>query len=596
MTNTRLEILSMLDDISENEAVTSKGEIVKLNTLSNVLTLYSSLNMFLNMNPKSNYSYASFRNDLRSKIELAYREDDLLTLKLLFYMRDIRGGQGLRDAFRVGMKHILFLSEKENNIHMLLPYLNLVGHYGRYDDLVFFMGHSDIVDDYIVNRIIKPTLSNDLEIAKKVLFEMETNQLDLESAVGKTVGESDLELTLLAKWLPSVNASSKKTQYEGRNIARKLGLSKKEYQKTLVEIRKVLNLVETKLSEKKFEEIDYSKVPSKAMKKYQKAFAKRDSEGYQGYLQSLVRQLANPNEVVAEEDKVKVNTKTLLPHEIVDKQLLNQITDRFYLGKVSEKLEKHRKEVISQFAENQKDKYDLSVSQWISYVNELEEKFGDIQSFIPILDTSGSMTYQLSSIGTSVFDLGVILTTMVSQINKGSWKDKVLTFSSTSKFVDIADTNNVYERILSLIEQRVPSLSTDFASSLSEVLNYAVENKIPKEEMPKALLCFTDMEFNSYSYSDFIRGYGNPQDFINGFKEMYEKHGYELPQIIVWNLTNDRTSMNVQGFEEGITTVSGFSIKNLNDILSSKIETPMKSMLRVLNSEKYQLVEDVYYR
>lgn len=597
MTRNYIEILDKLNEISHLEAVNSFGEVVPIGELSNVLNLYSSLNNYLTgLNPKHYYYYTNTRNELKEKIEKSYAEDKLLTLKLLFYMRDIRGGQGLRDAFKIGFKHLLFKEIENKNEFELLHFLKLVGHYGRFDDLLFFLDLNDVVDEFIINSIIKPQLENDLAVANLVKVEIE-NGADLEEAVGKVLSEHGKDLTLLAKWLPSNNASSKKTKYLARKIARTLGLSNKEYQKTLVTIRKVLNLVETKLSERKFDEVDYSKVPSKAMKKYKKAFENRDGVRYKGYLETLTRQLANPNEVSSEEVKVKVNTQALLPHEIVG-EFVSLITQKFY--STPNKGEMVRLNSIKTYMETEKEQESkLAKAQWVSYVNDLREKFNDLPSFIPVLDASGSMSMSSSLGKSNPFEFATTLSIMLSELNNEYWKNKILTFSKSSKFIDIGESTDIFERFVNLMANRVPALSTDLGKSFDEVLDHAVKNNIPVEDMPKALVVLTDMNFNGEVHS-FIEGYGygslSLETYINSYKEKFEEKGYTLPQVIVWNLTNDTTSYSIEGLEQGITTVSGYSLKNLDSILTSNIDSPMKSMLRVLNSEKYSLVDDIYYR
>lgn len=55
---------------------------------------------------------------------------------------------------------------------------------------------------------------------------------------------SDAEVSLLAKWLPSVNASNAETVRKAKRIARYLGMSDAEYRKTLVELRKKIRIIE----------------------------------------------------------------------------------------------------------------------------------------------------------------------------------------------------------------------------------------------------------------------------------------------------------------------------------------------------------------
>ena len=71
------------------------------------------------------------------------------------------------------------------------------------------------------------------------------------------------EISLLAKWLPSVNASNKETVKKAKKLSRMLGMSESEYRKTLSELRAYIKLIENNLRERDYT-FDYSKVPSKA--------------------------------------------------------------------------------------------------------------------------------------------------------------------------------------------------------------------------------------------------------------------------------------------------------------------------------------------
>ena len=68
--------------------------------------------------------------DLIKTFELAYLEDPLGALRCLFYVRDIRGGQGERHIFDVLLHHAAV--RYPEIIRYNLP---CIPHYGRWDDL-----------------------------------------------------------------------------------------------------------------------------------------------------------------------------------------------------------------------------------------------------------------------------------------------------------------------------------------------------------------------------------------------------------------------------------------------------------------------------
>ena len=205
----------------------------------------------------------------------AFEENEELALKCLFYLRDVRGGQGERRFFRVCFNWLA----KE---HPQIAARNLenVSEYGRWDDLYSVVGTK--VEDAMFAEV-----SNQLELDNESL------------ALGNHEGVS-----LLAKWLKSENASSRETKELGDLTRKALKLSHKKYRKILSALRSRINIVEKLMSEGKWEEIQYAKLPSKAGLIYRNAFAKRDAERYEAFINSK---------------ETKVNTGTLYPYDIVKK-------------------------------------------------------------------------------------------------------------------------------------------------------------------------------------------------------------------------------------------------------------------------------------
>ena len=60
----------------------------------------------------------------------AYKVDTLFATKILFYARDIREGLGERRTFKTLLKYLA-----EYHPEAIIPNLDLIGVYGRYDDL-----------------------------------------------------------------------------------------------------------------------------------------------------------------------------------------------------------------------------------------------------------------------------------------------------------------------------------------------------------------------------------------------------------------------------------------------------------------------------
>ena len=194
---------------TENQALTLKS------TESKVLDLFSVGGALRTRTPK----------EIEKKLSQALGEDKLLAIKCLFYLRDIRGGQGERRTFREGLKILSNYYPEETK-----KLLKLIPEYGRWDDIFY-------LDNVEIDDIIKEQIKKDLE--------------------------SDTP-SLLAKWMPSENASSTKTRELARKVRKYLGYSSKSYRKLLTGLRKKINIIETKMSAGKWNTIEYSKVTSKA--------------------------------------------------------------------------------------------------------------------------------------------------------------------------------------------------------------------------------------------------------------------------------------------------------------------------------------------
>ena len=198
----------------------------------------------------------------------AYKENPVYALKCLFYLRDIRGGQGERRFFKVCMGWLA-----ENDSEAALRNLEYIREYGRYDDYYLFVG-------------------TPLESA---MFNLLKEQLALDVQC-KTP-------SLLAKWLKSENTSSKESRYLANKTREAFGMTHKQYRKTLSILRERINVLERLMSANKWDEIEFDKIPSKAGLVYRNAFARRDM-------------IKAKYEAFAKDKTTKVNAKTLYPADI----------------------------------------------------------------------------------------------------------------------------------------------------------------------------------------------------------------------------------------------------------------------------------------
>jgi len=214
--------------------------------------------------------------DITNLFSRAFAQDKLLALKILFYFRDVRMGQGERRTFRTLLTWLAnrYADTAKKN-------LENVPFYGRWDDLYSLVGTPLEKDVY---AIFSDQLKADMKAMKK--------------------GES---ISLLAKWLKSENTSSPESRRLGRKTREALELTPKKYRKILSALRKYIDVLEVKMCAGDWKEIDFEKVPSKASLNYRRAFGKHDQERYAKYLAAV------------EKGEAKMNAGAVYPYEILEK-------------------------------------------------------------------------------------------------------------------------------------------------------------------------------------------------------------------------------------------------------------------------------------
>ena len=159
-----------------NIACTENGAVTNASTMSDCLDLFAGIGALR----------AADDQEIIRRFVRAYAEDADIAMKILFFGRDVRGGLGERRVFRVIINWLA-----ENRAESLRKNIELIPEFGRYDDLVSLIGTACEKDAL---RTIRKQLEADLA--------------------------SDAEVSLLAKWLPSVNASNAETVRKAKRLAR----------------------------------------------------------------------------------------------------------------------------------------------------------------------------------------------------------------------------------------------------------------------------------------------------------------------------------------------------------------------------------------
>jgi len=474
------------------------------------------------MNPilDANFGVSSARNlsddEVQKVFAEAYHFDKVTAMKWLAYVRDVRGGMGERRYFRLAMTYI---ADTEPSVAIAM--LPLVAEYGRWDDVVYIYAH---------------TKSKSVSKAYTSLI---SNQLKKD---GKCYNEG-IGMSLLAKWLPSVNASSKETVSTAVRLAKALYsnvsdyVAIKKYQRLLVKLRKALNIVEVYASAKRWSEIDYAKVPSGANLKFFKAFMRHDPERRQAYLDALKK------------GETKINASVLFPHDIVHKY------DSTY--RVDDAIEALWKEISS--------------------------KFVDIANTIVVCDGSGSMSW--TNVGNTKIDaleVAHAISIYFSEHLTGEYKDKYITFSSSPRFVDLEKCHTLFDK-LKIARSHSDCSNTDIEKVFMLILNVAIKNNYKQSDIPANVLVISDMEFD--------RGCcRSDETLFESIRRKYKEAGYELPRLVFWNVCSRTNTIPITSNKLGVALVSGFSTATVSMVMSEQTD-PYKALLDTINVERYAPVE-----
>jgi len=475
----------------------------------------------------------SSRDDLSGITHLfnmALNEDEETALRILFYGRDVRsnssgnGGQGERSVFRHVFRELaISLSPLARKLVHLIPF------YGRWDDILV------LHDTYLWPLVID-------------LFKA---QLDKDVLALN----SDNSVSLLGKWLPSINASSKRTKELGRKVAKDLGLSEKDYRQLLVRLRTRINIVEHAMCSGDWSNINYEHVPSKAMLMYRKAFQKHDEDRYKQYIEAVSR------------GEKKINASTLYPYDIS-----NAVTNSYTgLKKISNT-----------------ERQGLS-AQWQALPNYMEG--ADFNGLV-LADVSGSMyspysytdgTGKRKTSNIKPIDVSVSLAVYIAERNTSDyWKDKFIVFDGNPRLVSLPSSGDIYTKLQTVVRSTQRMENTNLMKAIKAILDAGVKGKVPQDQMPSSLIIVSDMQFDRSCNS-------NKRTNLEQMQKLYDKAGYTMPNIIFWNVCSaSNVPMTID--DRGVALVSGCSPSTMKAVLNSKVITAVDVMREAVYSSRYDAV------
>ena len=330
----------------------------------------------------------------------------------------------------------------------------------------------------------------------------------------------------------------------------------------LTELRQISACPEPLMASHRWTDINYYRVPSICMNNNSGHFFTHDPYGFEKYLLKV------------ESGKGSMSGATILPHELVAQIIAlkkkNDLVSASAVGgrKKGGKKKKKHFPTIPAVIEARKalaeTKARVMEAQWKTLIKSLREA-GTLDNCIAICDVSGSMgriTDKYDKNNVSPIFASISLSLVLASLAKPPFDAGFITFSSQPQFVKV-NLNQSLEEQVTFMSCADWGQNTDFrAVFVGLLLPLAKENKIKPEDMIKRLFVFSDMQFDASREQKRkkAKSWETTYDFI---KKAYAKAGYEVPQIVFWDL-NGKTragpkTVEVESNRKGVAMMNGFS-------------------------------------
>ena len=244
--------MKLLDALQTKNTVTENGMVTNSSSLNDCVNLFFQIGAMRGQD----------KTRLINMFVKAYEENSLTAMRILFWVRDVRGGAGERQIFKDIIKYLA-----NSRTETMRKNLSLISEYGRWDDLLSLVGTP-----------------------------LETDALSL---IGYALKNGN---GLVAKWMPRPNVNDREKKRQANALRKFLKLTPAAYRKMLSELSKT---VEQLMCAKEFDKINYAHVPSRAMSDYMRAFGKRDGERFTAFIESVKK------------GDVKINAGAVYPYDII---------------------------------------------------------------------------------------------------------------------------------------------------------------------------------------------------------------------------------------------------------------------------------------
>lgn len=416
----------------------------------------------------------------------------------------------------------------ENHPERAAALAEYVPEYGRYDDW-FKIYFGTPVEKQVI-EMMKKQLSTDMFCKKNAV-------------------------SLLAKWMPSENASSKETIRTAKKIRNAFGVSAKEYRQMLSKLRTKINVLEKLMSANRWNEIEFDKIPSKAGLVYKNAFARRDI-------------IAKKYERFAKDKTTKVNASTLYPYEVVAKA--TQHMGRRWYNSYSLNINEVDRAMINKYWENLPD-----------YLN------GKDCSMMCVVDTSGSM---VRSDAAAPINVAISLGLYCAERAGGPFKNHYISFSSCPQLIKTEGIDFI-DKVYRIYRTNLCE-NTDLEAVFDLLLMTAKRPGVSAWDIPKTIVVISDMEIDqgsgSYWSSNSRRWTKESASTeMETIRKKWAAAGLTLPKLVYWNV--DARHDTILDAGPNVTFVSGMSPTIFKQVLTGK--TGWELCLETICSKRYEVIK-----
>lgn len=434
----------------------------------------------------------------------ARNSDKELADNMILYARNIReGGIGERRIARTLLKTLALKDSAKVSRN-----LDTIVSAGRWDDLFVLEGTSVETEalEFMKNQFTKD------------IKDMAKNE----------------SISLLAKWLPSPNTSSKETRRLARKVYTYFGITERTYRKTLAALRKYLDVVEKKMSSNQFGAIDYQAVPSVAMTRYRSAFGRHDYERFDKFINAVTK------------GEAKINASVSYPYDLI-MPYINQTSSWYsrYNIKVDKVLE----------------------AQWKALPDYVEGE----HNVIVMSDVSGSMYCEGNKpIATSV-SLGIYF----AEHNSGHYKNLFLTFTDRPSLYELDPTETVASRVDEVMKH------VGYNTNLDGAFDAIYRTAVQAGEAPEALVIISDGEIDAFASR------GQVDSIVEKWQKTYAKAGLVAPKLIMWNVCSRGNRFISKCGNPGIAYVSGSSAATFKELTTLITMDSVEAMTKILTRPQF---------